>query len=401
LKKKLYLFLVSVMLWGFIPLSAVAENIIRVQHKLTSVIRNGETVSFDNPPTVGNLLVVFSGHRFGENDPAITNGDGWTRHILIATTPNNRTIAMWSKVADGNDMDVTIDWKGDSEREAWVILKEFSGTEDWQFFDAAFAEANNAGTELTVGPTAIAASGRVLAIAATVFRGDVENPKYANHDMEGVIHYAYSEPKNPHQLVHGLTGFAFSLDGNFAWETTASWGNERFATGVLALFRIGEFTVKTYTLTVTNGSGSGEYEEGEVVNIAANTAPVGQKFAAWTGDVANVADVNSPTTTITMPAGVATITATYQVETSVESLTEKQIISLYPNPVHNGQLKVVLANQGKALAQIFDVTGRLALTTHVQKGSNTINVDDLPNGLYIVKISSSHKVTSQRFIIEK
>ena len=67
-----------------------------------------------------------------------------------------------------------------------------------------------------------------------------------------------------------------------------------------------------YTLTINNGSGSGDYTSGTVVDISADAAPEGQQFAQWTIDVANVANVNSASTTITMPASSATLTATYE-----------------------------------------------------------------------------------------
>jgi uncharacterized repeat protein (TIGR02543 family) len=49
-----------------------------------------------------------------------------------------------------------------------------------------------------------------------------------------------------------------------------------------------------------------------VVNIDADAAPSGQEFDAWTGDVTNVADVNSTSTTLTMPAASTSVTATYK-----------------------------------------------------------------------------------------
>ena len=67
----------------------------------------------------------------------------------------------------------------------------------------------------------------------------------------------------------------------------------------------------TYMLTVNSGSGDGDYTAGTVVDITADAAPSGQVFDQWTGDVANVLDVNNPTTAITMPASNATVTATY------------------------------------------------------------------------------------------
>jgi hypothetical protein len=67
-----------------------------------------------------------------------------------------------------------------------------------------------------------------------------------------------------------------------------------------------------YTLTVNSGSGSGSYVAGTIVNIVANAAPSGQEFDKWTGDVANVANVNASSTSISMPAANATVSATYK-----------------------------------------------------------------------------------------
>jgi len=64
-----------------------------------------------------------------------------------------------------------------------------------------------------------------------------------------------------------------------------------------------------YALSVVNGRGSGSYEAGTVVNIAANCATNTQTFDRWTGDVNKVANVNSANTTITMENSNATVTA--------------------------------------------------------------------------------------------
>ena len=71
------------------------------------------------------------------------------------------------------------------------------------------------------------------------------------------------------------------------------------------------YTDKTWTLMVNSGSGDGSYVVATVVNIAADSAPSGQEFDQWTGDVDTIADVYDGTTTITMPYADAEITATY------------------------------------------------------------------------------------------
>ena len=75
-----------------------------------------------------------------------------------------------------------------------------------------------------------------------------------------------------------------------------------------------------YTLTVNDGTGDGNYTYNTVVNIYAADPNAGESFSVWTGDTANVADVNDPNTTITMPASSAEVTATYVVQTT-ETLT--------------------------------------------------------------------------------
>jgi hypothetical protein len=68
----------------------------------------------------------------------------------------------------------------------------------------------------------------------------------------------------------------------------------------------------TYTLTVNSGTGDGYYIENRVVDIAADTAPLGRMFKEWTGDTGAVTNVNSASTTVTMPAADVTLTAAYE-----------------------------------------------------------------------------------------
>ena len=65
-------------------------------------------------------------------------------------------------------------------------------------------------------------------------------------------------------------------------------------------------------LTVVNGTGSGQYENGTQVAIVANTPQEGQTFDKWIGDTTYVADVNAAETILTMPAADVTVTATYK-----------------------------------------------------------------------------------------
>jgi len=73
-----------------------------------------------------------------------------------------------------------------------------------------------------------------------------------------------------------------------------------------------------YTLTVETGSGSGEYAQGERVDISADAPPFGSQFKEWTGDIQYLDDATQADTTVTMPAEDITVTATYE---SIYTLT--------------------------------------------------------------------------------
>jgi len=67
-----------------------------------------------------------------------------------------------------------------------------------------------------------------------------------------------------------------------------------------------------YTLTVHSGTGDGNYIAGTVVDIDADTPPSGKQFDEWVGDTGGIANVSAASTTLTMPAADATVTATYE-----------------------------------------------------------------------------------------
>ena len=69
--------------------------------------------------------------------------------------------------------------------------------------------------------------------------------------------------------------------------------------------------VTRYTLTVTDGSGSGDYAEGAQITVTAETK-ANQRFKEWTATGITLTDKTANPVTITMPAGVVRLTATYE-----------------------------------------------------------------------------------------
>ena len=70
-----------------------------------------------------------------------------------------------------------------------------------------------------------------------------------------------------------------------------------------------------YTVTVENGTGGGDYAEGESVTITANEPEPGMRFKAWTGADGlsfTGGSAASEEATFGMPAGAVTVTASYE-----------------------------------------------------------------------------------------
>lgn len=73
--------------------------------------------------------------------------------------------------------------------------------------------------------------------------------------------------------------------------------------------------IPRYMVTVTGGTGSGEYREGESVTITADTPAEGKQFKEWTGAdgiIFTSGSAISAEATFTMPANAVSVTATYE-----------------------------------------------------------------------------------------
>jgi len=101
-----------------------------------------------------------------------------------------------------------------------------------------------------------------------------------------------------------------------------------------------QWTQFAYDLTVENGviaaTGltTGTFAVGDVIPVSADPAPVGMEFDQWDGDTENLADPNSPDTTVLMPGHSITVRALYKVKTLSVSVINGRDAGAWPNAVH-------------------------------------------------------------------
>ncbi|MFC2115071.1 Ig-like domain-containing protein [Bacteroidota bacterium] len=98
-------------------------------------------------------------------------------------------------------------------------------------------------------------------------------------------------------------------DGMHELKAEAISNDEQSATNTI---NIQYGTLTSYTLTITNGKGSGEYYGGENISVEANASPTGQAFNKWIGDIDALGNVNDSITTFSMPPANSSLTATYK-----------------------------------------------------------------------------------------
>jgi len=92
-------------------------------------------------------------------------------------------------------------------------------------------------------------------------------------------------------------------------------------------------TATKYTLTVNGGTGDGSYEAGTKVNIVADAPASGKVFDKWTGSNVTFGSATLSSTTVTMPAAAATVTATYKSTSVTTAASSSLTVSAIPNTV--------------------------------------------------------------------
>ena len=193
-----------------------------------------------------------------------------------------------------------------------------------------------------------------------------------------------SEDSRTDQTINGRAitirnGFVTALSvpngiGEFKVTTQLKFSG---SAGTLKIFVNGTDTGKTvpYSSTATTTTVTG-------INVAGTVEITLQQNGAATNRVA----IDDMSWTCYTLAGVN------------ESAVGKNALSIYPNPVKNGELNVIGKNLSEVkIAQIFDFTGKLVQSiAQPFKNSGKITLKNLPKGVYILKAGSS----TAKFIME-
>ncbi len=140
-------------------------------------------------------------------------------------------------------------------------------------------------------------------------------------------------------------------------------------------------------------SGEGQYEEGTQVFISA-TPSQNYIFVHWTDENENIINT-SDFFSYTIPASDITFTAHFSSTIDVETIQVKAQ-HIYPNPVQD---KLFIAENQNGISEIvlISITGEHLLTFDGTR--KTIDVSHLPEGLYLVRLSTGVNITYHKIQI--
>jgi hypothetical protein len=87
-------------------------------------------------------------------------------------------------------------------------------------------------------------------------------------------------------------------------------------------------------------------------------------------------------------------------DTAVLSVKQNSIagLNMYPNPVKNGNLYITSDSSNAKSVAVYDILGKQVINT--KTSNNAVNVANLKNGAYIVKVTEDGKTDTRKLIIQ-
>ncbi|MBL7934959.1 MAG: T9SS type A sorting domain-containing protein [Bacteroidia bacterium] len=184
-------------------------------------------------------------------------------------------------------------------------------------------------------------------------------------------------------------------------------------TGCAATFSIAGI-VKTRTITITTTNTL--LCTGQTATLIATASGAGGLYYIWTGGNSSFTGDNiiSPSTTTIYTVNAvdnnmgntnntncyypATYTQSVSTCTGIEEVTNNNLVSIYPNPAnHFITVDVPDTNDG-TIVYIINALGEIIATENATSSNITLNIDNLTNGIYFVKIESKNGSAIKKFI---
>jgi len=132
------------------------------------------------------------------------------------------------------------------------------------------------------------------------------------------------------------------------------------------------------------------------VNITSDTIIVALACAYSIDSVFMRIPIKSSLNISSIQANINGSEQTYAIQQATHIETIESNITIYPNPVRN--LLTISGINEPTVATVCSVSGSIMQITELNSGSTEINVNNLANGVYILKLQTATNVVVKRFI---
>ena len=179
-------------------------------------------------------------------------------------------------------------------------------------------------------------------------------------------------------------------------------------------------TVRVLSIAVTSSASGDSVMQGETAQMAATVKPVNAtvKTVSWSVSEADTTGSTISETglfTAGAKSGKASVIATamdnsgktssrkitvWQVGDAILSVTNGIEFAVMPNPA-NEYITIQLGESlNNANVSIYSITGQMVLSESLQDNSLTVDVSNLSNGAYIIRIANGEKVGFKKIVIQ-
>lgn len=159
-------------------------------------------------------------------------------------------------------------------------------------------------------------------------------------------------------------------------------------------------------------TGTANSTAGTATVLKTYTASVNTPGAAWAKDSVEYTATATGTRyfsirgkgTVTASVGANVIIDDVMIEkvalpTGIKTISSTEAISIFPNPT-SGILNVTAVEVTSSI-EVFNVIGEKVYSNNLVKGNNVIDLSDLSNGAYFVKMNSNNQVITKKVVLSK
>lgn len=147
-----------------------------------------------------------------------------------------------------------------------------------------------------------------------------------------------------------------------------------------------DFTTTVETINLKTHYGAGVYDDTTSKNFTVDLSAYAGKKVYIAFDYANQDGFGIAINTVEIGS---------QSTLSSQTITNNPLVSVYPNPTTN---YLRIANVENAVASLYNINGQQVLTQKISSVNNTIETQQLANGIYLLRINDGTAVISKKII---